>query len=99
MNSSVKFFEPTVIVVLPFAGFDWIRFSEAPEVVDELLLLPQAATPITRTAAATSAKTIRARRTLISQSPLPGWTVPRKPPQILCTFAGPLQLEALRSDQ
>src|SRR2546423_1294046 len=48
MYSSVKFFEPTVIVTLPLSGFDWISPAAA-LVVDELLPPPpQAATPRAR---------------------------------------------------
>src|SRR5204863_4065031 len=67
MNSSVKFFDPIVTVLLALAGFDWIVLPlGAPVVVDDvaavlddelLLELPHAAraTLATSTAAATAA--------------------------------------------
>src|SRR5690242_1117359 len=74
MYSSVKFFEPTVIVTLPLAGLDWIRLSEFEEalvsVLLVLLLLPHAAIAIARTAASNSADAARSRRPLITPYPL-----------------------------
>src|SRR5436190_13329956 len=96
MYSSVKFFEPTVIVTLPFAGLDWIRLSELEAPVSVvLLLLPHAAIATARNAASTSVNAARSRRPLINPYPLSSiWTVrPAEPmARILCGAGGALQL-------
>src|SRR5436190_8715983 len=55
MYSSVKFFEPTVIVTLPLAGFDWISWPPLAVVDDEDELLPHDARAIAMIETATRA--------------------------------------------
>src|SRR5215211_5996658 len=101
MNSSVKFFDPTVIWTLALSGFFSIR--PAPVVVDDSLLSPpHAAMPIARTAAANRANSaLRPVFVLISGGLLPIARNPRPAGSrgILCASARPLQLQAPRSDQ
>ena len=74
MYSSVKFFDPTVIATLPFAGLETIRLSLLPDaLVDEVVLLPpppHAAIVTARIAAIISANAPRSRRPLITPYPL-----------------------------
>src|SRR5436189_4884450 len=97
MNSSVKFFEPTVRVTFPFAGSDLIRLLEAlalPPAVELELLLPHAAT---RSAAAiATARASVARIVLLVADkalPFPLSKVSRRPadPVILRAAADALQ--------
>src|SRR5512133_3288305 len=66
MNSSVKFFEPTVIVVCAFAGFGRIRLDPATALVDEPPPPPHDAMPKHRTTIVASAIPVRPRKTRIS---------------------------------
>src|SRR4051812_13389211 len=61
MYSSVKFFEPTVIVTLPLSGLDWISPAPAVDVDDSSLPPPQAAMPTASAVAANSNSRARAR--------------------------------------
>src|SRR3954449_2042418 len=106
MNSSVKFFEPTVIVTLPFAGSDLIRPLGAlglpPAVELELELLPQAATSSTAAIATANANTARSLLLEVDKTiPFPLVTSPavRRASLILCAPAGALQPQPLGGEE
>src|SRR4051794_27725239 len=104
MYASVKFFDPTVIVVLPLSGLEAIRFSVSPDalVADVVSSPPPHAAIVTaRTAATNSANAARTRKPLITPNSFPAWTVrPMKPIDgILCGAGGALQLQAPRRQE
>src|SRR5438552_7417384 len=102
MNSSVKFFEPTVSVTFPLAGSDLISPLGAlglPPAVELELLLPQAATSSAAAIATANANTARSLLLVADKTvPFPLVTSPavRRASLILCAPPDALQPQAPR---